>query len=147
ITVTRTGTAWCSKSGYARTGIANGDLVLVLANRPRIEPGYDGGMRIRRESSGTNNTSDPLDLSTANWATQGVNSAAPTVTHNGCTAPDGTATGTRVQFASTSGAADVSVIYNLTGCSTGAGQSQGLYVRNNDAGTAAIDLIAYDLAG
>lgn len=143
VTTTRAGTAYCSKKGYANVGIANGDLVLVSANRPRIEAGYDGGTRIRREAAGTNETDHPLDLGHANWATQGVVVAAPTVTQNGCTAPDGTMTGTRLQMPAT-GAAEASIIYNLTGIVAGAGKSTSLYCRDISGTSGPIDHCAYD---
>lgn len=128
VTATRAGTAFCNKKGYARTGITNSDLVLVSADRLRIEAGYDGGMRIRRESSGTNDTAEPTGIGTGTWANVSSPNAI-TITGNAAVAPDGTSTATRLQLGATPGASDYSVTYQLTGCTTGSGTSHSVWAK------------------
>lgn len=88
LTFSRTGNATCSKQGLATTGIANGDLVVLSGNQPRVEPDSQGVLGLRVESSRTNLTIRSQDLTDAYWQ-KGGNLATPSVTTVSETAPDG----------------------------------------------------------
>lgn len=128
-TFTRASDAWCSKQGLASTGIANGDLVALTTNQPRIEPS-GGVLGFRSEQTRVNTPlwSQQFDNATWNKLFSGV--AAPVVTANAATAPDGTLTADRVQIAAcpTSGNASV-VTQNFT--ASAAAWSGSLFIRGN----------------
>ena len=145
ITYTRSGTAYCSTLGtWKTTGIANGGVPACAANKPRVEPGYDGGISLLVEPPVANTTTFPTNLAGADWSTQGVVVAAPTVTANATTDPFGNVAATRLDLAATSSSAQGSLVYNLTGCPGGAHQTQSLYVKGVST-SGIIDMCAYDV--
>jgi len=104
LTFTRASSATCTKTrtgGLATTGIANGDLVVLTSNQPRIEYDSDGTLGLLVESSRTNDILRSQELDNAAWATVGT---AMTITQNFATAPDGTTTAERLEIPATSGA-------------------------------------------
>jgi hypothetical protein len=127
LTFTRTGNATCSRSGLATTGIQNGDLVTCAANQPRVEPS-GGVLGLRVEGARTNEILRSQEIDNAAWTSGAVGVAAPTVTANAATAPDGTVTAERLQVPLTTAA---QYSYRLQ---TGAAASQhtaSIYVRGN----------------
>jgi hypothetical protein len=97
LTFTRAGSATCTKTasgGLATTGIADGDLVVLSANQPRVEYDSAGTLGLRVESAQTNVLLRSQEFDNAAW----TNVAGITVTPNVGTAPDGTATADRVQI-------------------------------------------------
>jgi hypothetical protein len=127
-TFSRASTATCTK-GNETSLIANGDLVTCSSGQPRVMPGGDGtGIRgVSLWESRTNTLLRNSEIENAVWATVGSGIAAPTITANYATAPDGTATADRMQIAA-AGAGTASYIYQ-TACPTGAARAQSLYVR------------------
>jgi hypothetical protein len=81
LTLTRSGTATCLKQGLAATGIADADLVTVLADRPRVES-YLGVLALRSEGARTNVLTRFIEPNNAAWADVGT----PTPT-TGLTSP------------------------------------------------------------
>lgn len=127
VTFTRTGNATCSRQGLATTGIQNGDLVSCGANLPRVEPS-GGVLGLRTESARTNDVLRSQELDNAVWTDSVVGVAAPTITANAATAPDGTLTAERIQFpATTSGQTSVRI---QTGLASGT-RSPSIYIRGN----------------
>jgi hypothetical protein len=116
LTFTRTGDATCSKQGLATTGIANGDLVVLSGNQPRVELDSQGVLGLRLESSRVNylQRSEEFDAS-ATWTLQGVSASVPVVSANAGTAPDGTTTAERVQFGACSTNPSASAVYQVSG--------------------------------
>ena len=147
ITYTRAGTAYCSTQGSWKTsGITNSSIAACAANKPRVEPGYDGGVSLLVEPAVVNTTTFPTNLAGADWATQGVVVATPVVTANAATDPFGNVAATRLDLAATASAAQGSLIYNLTGCEGGSGNptTQGLYIKGV-SGSGTIDVCVYDV--
>ncbi len=62
----------CSKKGVADTALANGDLVVLSSNQPRIEPGADGVLGVRIEPAHTNNITRSADICNAAWTDVGT---------------------------------------------------------------------------
>ena len=127
LTFTRTGDATCSRSGLATTGIQNGDLSVCAGNQPRVEPS-GGVLGLRVEGARTNEILRSQEIDNAAWTSGAVGVAAPTITANAATAPDGTVTAERLQVPLTTAA---QYSYRLQ---TGAAASQhtaSIYVRGN----------------
>lgn len=104
LTLARASTAMCTKTstgGLATTGIANGDLVLIPAAYARVEYDSDGVKGLLVEGSSTNYATRSQEFNNAVWSPFGSGAAAPTVTANAGTAPDGTLTADRLQVAAT----------------------------------------------
>ena len=102
LTFTRASNGTCTKTatgGLATTGIADGDLVVLSSNQPRVEYDSGGVLGLLVEASRTN-----VNLQSANLA-NGIysNVGTPTVTANTTVSPDGTTTMATIQ--DTSGAA------------------------------------------
>lgn len=100
LTFTRASSATCTKTatgGLATSGIANGDLVVLTNNQPRVEYDSAGVLGLLVESARTNQALRSEEFDNAAWnKISGV-----TVTANAGTAPDGTSTAERVQIAAT----------------------------------------------
>jgi hypothetical protein len=133
LTFTRTGDATCSRQGLATTGINNGDLTVCTGNQPRVEPS-GGVLGLRVEGARTSSVLRSQEVDNASWVTVGVlGPAAPTITANAATAPDGTLTADRVQVNACAPVGSASAVYqNYTG--TAAAWSGTLYVRGNGSG-------------
>lgn len=97
LTFTRTGNATCSKQGPATTGIANGDLVVMSSNQPRVSLAGSLLMYLR-ESSRTNSILRSEALNNASWTKGG---SVGTITADYAIAPDGTQTAERYQYSNT----------------------------------------------
>jgi hypothetical protein len=95
LTFTRAGDATCSKQGLATTGIANGDLVVCATDQPRVESS-GGVLGLRVESARTNQALRSQEFDNAAWSSSSSGVAAPTITANAATAPDGTLTAERI---------------------------------------------------
>lgn len=95
MTFTRTSSATCSKKGLATTGIANGDIVTLTSDQPRVEPDADGILGLRVEATGTNFTLRSEELDNVAWTSC---SGAATVTADSAVAPSGATTADRVQL-------------------------------------------------
>ena len=120
LTFARTGNATCTKTatgGLATTGIANGDLVELSANQPRVEYDSAGTLGLLVESARTNSVLRSQDLANGVWFAVGAGgAAAPTVTATYATGPDNGTTATRLQVNACAGASQASVVYqNYTG--------------------------------
>jgi len=101
LTFTRTGNATCTKTasgGLATSGIANGDLVVMSANQPRVEYDSAGTLGLLVESTRSNVLVRSQELDDAAW-TSNETAGTVTVTANYGTAPDGTVTADRLQVA------------------------------------------------
>ncbi|MBL0304408.1 MAG: hypothetical protein IPQ23_22405 [Cytophagaceae bacterium] len=97
----RTGNATCTRTatgGLATTGIANGDLVVMSANQPRVEYDSAGTLGLLVESARTNSLIRSEALDNAAW-TSSTGAGAVTVTADYAAAPDGTLTADRLQVA------------------------------------------------
>ena len=127
-TFSRASDATCTK-GNETSLIANGDLVTCSSGQPRVMPGGDGTgvLGVSLWGSRTNTLLRNSEIENAVWTTVGSGIAAPTITANYATAPDGTATADRMQIAA-AGAGTASYIYQ-TACPTGAARAQTLYVK------------------
>lgn len=101
----------CMKGGEF-ANIANGDLVKLAANQYAVQPGGSGtgplGVSVWQEGYNLATGSEALDV---DWSAFGSGAAAPIVTANAATAPDGTNTAERVQLAACGGTAR-SFVYN-----------------------------------
>jgi len=96
LTFTRTGNATCSKKGLATTGIADGDLVVMSGNQPRVEYDSAGTLGLLVEAARTNNALRSEEFDNAAWT-----KSSATITANAATAPDGTLTADRLQYSNT----------------------------------------------
>lgn len=99
LTFTRASNATCTK-GNVSSGIANGDLVVCSTDQPAVMPGGDGsgGLGLLVEGASTNYVIRSQEFDSAAWTPAGFIVAAPTITADYGTAPDGTATADRIQF-------------------------------------------------
>jgi hypothetical protein len=91
LTFARAGSATCTKtstSGYATTGIADGDLVTLGNNVARVEYTLGGELGLRREGSATNLLLRSDALTNAAWSDVGTPGVA-----DGATDPFGGTTG------------------------------------------------------
>jgi len=144
LTFTRASTSICTKTasgGLATTGIANGDLVVMPSNQPRVEYDGAGTLGLLVEAAGTNLWLQTQAFNNVAWTKTGITDAAPTVTADFAVAPDGTTTAERVQFAATTGAANDSSVEQFV--STAAGQlSVSLYVKGNGT-SGTIDICSF----
>lgn len=96
----RAGSATCAKQGPATTGVANGDLVTISSNLPRVES-FSGTLAVLSEPAATNLLPRFIEYNDAAWANVG----APTQT-TGQTSPwTGTYATSAVQYNDTSAAA------------------------------------------
>lgn len=143
----RDGGAWCTKTANsAVAGIANGDLVFLTAGKPRVMAGNDpsGVLGLLVEAPATNKVTQPFDFLHADWTPYGTGVAAPTITANYCTAPDGTLTGYRFQFPAVTASEESAIFIALTQESdpTFNKSSQSIYVRSN-SGTRDFGLANY----
>lgn len=138
---TRASAAWCSKQGLASTGIADGDLVALTTNQPRIEPS-GGVLGFRSEATRTNTVLRSQEFDNASWSKVSSGVAAPTVTANAATAPDGTLTADRVQIAACPAVGNASVVLQ-TFTGTAAAWSGSLFIKGN-ASSGSITLYHYN---
>lgn len=142
LTFARASTATCTRTasgGLATTGIADGDLVVMTSNQPRVEYDSAGVLGLLVEAARLNNTLRSQEFENAAWGIEtngGV--AAPTITANAATAPDGTLTADRLQFPATTGAGE-SMIFAAGACGTPCAQT--VYVRGV-SGSGTLDLCA-----
>lgn len=139
ITLARASAGFCTK-GHVLSGIANGDLVSCGNNLARVMPGGDGtgatGLLI--EIPNTNVVLRSAELDNAAWTATGVTAAAPSVTADNATSPDGTTTAERVDFAATAAGEESSLVQTGIG---GAGftGSTSLYIKGV-SGSGTIDI-------
>lgn len=138
VTFTRAGSATCSRQGLATTGIVNGDLVTCATDQPRVEP-IGGALGVRVESARTNSVLRSEQINDPAWADDVLGVAAPVITADAATAPDGTLTADRVQLPAVTGAQ-----YSLRRQPIAAGSTgnASVYVRGN--GTSGSISIAAD---
>jgi hypothetical protein len=106
LTFTRASSATCLKTtGTAPQAIANGDMVTLTNNQPRVMAGTDGtsvrGLLV--ESGRTNSLLRSQELNNAAWSTESSGVVVPTITADQAVAPDGTTTADRMQIPATSG--------------------------------------------
>ena len=133
LTFTRTGNAVCTRgtNGLRTTGIANGDLVLQPGNTARVMSDSDGVKGLLVEGVRTNLVLRSQEIDNAAWTKASGGVAAPTVTANYATAPDGTTTAERVQVAACPTGGQYSVVYQIA---LTAGASAGsVYCRGTSA--------------
>jgi hypothetical protein len=122
LTFTRASKSYCTKTGtggLATSGIANGDLVYMPDNAPRVEYDADAFRGLLVEGARTNSVLRSQELDNASWASNNSVIALPTVTANAATAPDGTVTAERLQIPGSSTAGQYSQIYQLSACPAG----------------------------
>lgn len=132
----RLGSAYCTKTATSMvSGIAAGDVVLCEANQPRVMAGNDpsGVLGLLVEAPGSNKVTQPFNFLHADWTPYGVGVAAPTITANACTAPDGTMTGYRFQFPAVTASEESAIFIALSDENdpTFSKNSQSTYVRSN----------------
>lgn len=99
LTFARASTATCTKTatgGLATTGIANGDLVVMASNQPRVEYDSAGKLKLLVEASRTNSLLRSQEFDNAAWSSS-TGAGAVTVTADQAIAPDGTLTADRLQ--------------------------------------------------
>lgn len=128
--------------GGTLTGIANGDLVVLSSNKPRVMYGGDGTgtLGVLKEGANTNTTHFSQAFDNAYWTMIGSGVAAPTVTADAATAPDGTATADRVQMAATT-TGQLAIAYSTAGCAQG-NVSMSCFVRGvSGSGTTDIGVV------
>lgn len=127
ITTTRASSAMCLSSGLSATV---GTAVLCSNNLPRVEAAPNGTLALLKEPARTNSLLRSQEFETT-WGAFGAGGpAAPTVTANAATAPDGTNTADRVQFAACPTANTQSIVsQSYTG--TVATWSAGVFVKGN----------------
>ena len=141
ITFTRASSGTCLK-GNTLTGIENGDLVTCTTNQARVMPGGDGtgGLGLLVEGARTNNTPRSQEFDHAAWTSDQSGVAAPVVTANVATAPDGTLTADRLQVPATTGS-QYSQIYQGSGCVTASATSASIFLKaHNGASAGTLDL-------
>ena len=114
LTFARTGNATCTKTatgGLATSGIANGDLVVMSANQPRVEYDSAGTLGLLVESARTNSALRSQEFNNAAWVPYGTGAVAAVVdATDSAVAPDGTTTAETVTFAATT-AGQASALY------------------------------------
>ncbi len=145
----RLSSGWCTKTATSATsGIANGDLVLLTSNKPRVMVGNDptGVLGLLMEPATTNVVTHPDDLTHGDWVPFGTGAAAAIATKNYCTAPDGTLTGSRLQLAATATVTESAIFEGITGESDGtfSKNSQSVYFRSNTVAASQTGLYNYD---
>ena len=142
LTFTRTGNATCSKQGLATTGINNGDLVVCTGNLPRVESS-GGVLGLRVEGARTNETLRSQEINVV-WATTVAGVAAPTITADFATAPDGTTTADRMQIpACPTAGVDASGV-NQTSATIASPSSSSVYLKAN-SGTPSVSICMYGI--
>lgn len=149
LTFARTGTATCTATatgGLATTGIANGDLVVMSANLPRVEYDSNGVKGLLVEAARTNLQPRSQELDNATWGrTAGGSSSAPTIPSTNNTAPDNTATAERLSFSACPTVGDYSQLAQLVATSAVA-HSNSVYMRAV-SGTATISVCGFGSTG
>ena len=141
LTFTRATTATCTKTaagGLATTGIADGDLVVLSSGQPRVEYDSNGVLGLLVEEARTNSCLQSEEFDNAAWGTSSSGVAAPTVTANYATAPDGTMTADRIQVPATT-STQYSYLYQNTGVAAQAYSS--VYLKGT-SGSGSINLIS-----
>lgn len=99
LTFTRASNGTCTKTatgGLATTGIADGDLVVLSSNQPRVEYDSGGVLGLLVEASRTNSLLRSQEIDNAAWSSS-TGAGAVTVTADQAIAPDGTLTADRLQ--------------------------------------------------
>lgn len=145
LTFTRSSTAYCTKTasgGLATTGIADGDLVSVSNNVARQEYDSQGVLGLRVENSATNSLLNSADLTAASWVLDFSAGKTPTRTANFQTAPDGSATADRIQFAAT-GATEYSTVYQTWTAAASSSSACSIYLRGV-SGSGSTDWCRFD---
>ena len=143
LTFTRTGNATCSKQGLATTGINNGDLVVCAGDQPRVESS-GGVLGLRVEGVRTNETLRSQEINNVVWATTAAGVAAPTITADFATAPDGTTTADRMQIpACPTAGVDASGV-NQTSATIASPSSSSVYLKAN-SGTPSVSICMYGI--
>lgn len=149
MTFTRSSSATCTKTatgGLATTGIANGDLVVLTNNQPRVEYDANGTLGLLVEAARTNSALRSEAIDNAVWLQQN-NTSAPVVTANAGVAPDGATTAERIQFpATTAAGAQYSLVYQPDGCARSSVVSGSWYVKGF-SGSGTIDVVVYSGGG
>lgn len=141
----RTGSAWCSKVGWATTGIQNGDLVeCTSTDTARVELS-SGAFGLRWESAGTNAIPRSIEIDNAAWLSSASGTGNPTVTANAGTAPDGTLTADRVQVPATA-ATQYSMKYQGVAACSSVTCTVSAYVRGF-SGSGSIDICTWGTGG
>ena len=145
LTFTRGSTATCTKTasgGLATTGIANGDLVVLASNQPRVEYDSAGVLGLLVESSRQNTILQSQSIDNASWTKTGTVIAAPTVTADFAVAPDGTTTADRIQTPACPTAATESTV-NISYAQTAAAWDHTIYIRGT-SGAGSTTLAVYN---
>ena len=149
LTFSRTGNATCTKTatgGLATSGIANGDIVVMSANLPRVEYDSNGVKGLLVEAARTDLQPRSQELDNATWGrTAGGSSSAPTIPSTNNTAPDNTATAERLSFSACPTVGDYSQLAQLVATSAVA-HSNSVYMRAV-SGTATISVCGFGSTG
>jgi hypothetical protein len=147
LTFTRGSTATCTKTatgGLATTGIANGDLVVMASNQPRVEYDSAGVLGLLVESSRTNSLLRSQEIDNAVWSKSATGGGSiPTVTADFGIAPDGTTTAERVQFSACATVGDSSTISQAAIAQAGAGS----FLIKGNGTTGNLRLVAFSGGG
>lgn len=145
LTFTRATNATCTKTasgGLATTGIANGDLVVLSSNQPRVEYDSNGVLGLLVESARTNSLLRSEALDNAAWTWENSGAAATTRTADYAVAPDGATTAERLEIPATSGA-QYSDTYQTFTVAAASGITCSVFVRGTSA-SGTTDLCGYD---
>ncbi len=118
-TFTRASNGTCMKGGTL-TGIANGDVVILSSNKPRVMYGGAGTgvLGVLKEPASVNVVHYSEAFDNVYWAQYGGGAAAPSVTADAAVAPDGATTADRVQIAATT-TGQYSIVYASAACAQG----------------------------
>jgi len=131
LTFARASVATCTKTatgGLVSSGIANGDLVVLTNNQPRVEYDSAGVLGLLVESSRTNSVLRSAELGNAAWI-KTETAGTVTVTSDYATAPDGTTSAERVQFSACPTAGQESVLRTVISGGSGTSGSSTVYLR------------------
>lgn len=126
--VSRAGSAYCTKEGFNTTGLTNTSMVNCGSNVLRVETNPSGDLAALFELGATNSVLQSEDFTNAAWTKNGIGAAAPVVTADQAVTPWGTTTAERVQFAATV-ATQTSSIFQIS-CPTGA-TTASFYIKGN----------------
>ncbi len=129
ITFTRASSAYCT-IGNETTGLSNSSMVLCGTNIPRVMSGGDGtgGLGLNMWPTTTNSALRSQEFDNVVYVGTGPVVGTPVVTADQATAPDGTLTADRIQFAATVGAQDCYLAQSIAGS---AARVSSVYIKGN----------------
>lgn len=146
VTFTRASSAYCTKEGFATTGLTTTSMVQCATNQIRVEADGSGVLGILVENARTNSTlrSEEWDHASYTNATAG-GAAAIVVTANAATSPWNTLTAEQLDIPAT-GATQVSIRYLVIGAPCASATcSYSIYVKGV-SGSGTVDIGSWGFA-